>query len=611
MTFFSFFKTNTENTNYNEYKNTQISSTFKLPIEYLDDKYVSILPDNVCKDLELAEINSNNPNIHQNLSCYDNNKCIYEHLFTPDNVFALNNIQQWKRKFTTYTPFLKDTQAVIKGCSKYKNTINQDDCNNINTETILRIWYNTKDNKYFHDKYNYLDWDMLKHLNESSSFLQILSFIHLSSPIISLILPLLILIFPFIILKIQGIDISVDVYIDTIKTISKNHFIGKMLFNMKNLNFNNLIYLCCTAGLYIYQMYHNISICNKFYNNIIHMNDDLLYLQNYLKYSINSMRTFVDINSNKSSYRDFCSTTQIHIENLDCLYNQLLDITPFANTFNKFNHIGYMLKMYYVVFSNPIFDDSIRYSVGFEGYINNICNLHTHYKNNIISFCKFSKKNKCSFKNQYYPAIIDVKPILNNTNVSKNIIISAPNKAGKTTLIKSTLINIILSQQIGCGFYSNACLTPYKYIHSYLNIPDTSNRDSLFQAESRRCKDIIEMITNNNNNDRHFCIFDELYSGTNPDEAICSAKAFLKYLLNFSNVNFILTTHYTDICNHFNNNKQISNYKMNVLINNYDSSFNYTYKLIKGISKIKGGVRVLKDMNYPTEIIDDIENKQI
>ena len=54
---------------------------------------------------------------------------------------------------------------------------------------------------------------------------------------------------------------------------------------------------------------------------------------------------------------------------------------------------------------------------------------------------------------------------------------------------------------------------------------------------------------------------------------------------------------------------RVQNYKMvvNVL---EDGTFDYTYKIKKGISKIKGGVRILKDMNYPDEIINTIE-KQI
>ena len=39
-------------------------------------------------------------------------------------------------------------------------------------------------------------------------------------------------------------------------------------------------------------------------------------------------------------------------------------------------------------------------------------------------------------------------------------------------------------------------------------------------------------------------------------------------------------------------------------IDTINNGFNYTYKLEKGISDIKGGIKVLKDLNYPNEIIE-------
>ena len=41
-------------------------------------------------------------------------------------------------------------------------------------------------------------------------------------------------------------------------------------------------------------------------------------------------------------------------------------------------------------------------------------------------------------------------------------------------------------------------------------------------------------------------------------------------------------------------------------INKNNENFDFTYKLKKGISKIKGGVKVLKDLEYPDEIIKSI-----
>jgi DNA mismatch repair ATPase MutS len=182
------------------------------------------------------------------------------------------------------------------------------------------------------------------------------------------------------------------------------------------------------------------------------------------------------------------------------------------------------------------------------------------------------------------------------------MIISSPNKSGKTTILKSTVINLIFSQQFGYGFYKSAFVNPYTHIHSYINIPDTSGRDSLFQAESRRCKEILDIIHDTDCDTRHFCIFDELYSGTNPVEASNAGNAFIQYLQQYNNVNFILTTHYTSICKKYKNHKRVQNYKMDVIIDENDN-YTYTYKLKKGISNIKGARRVLKDLNYPEQII--------
>jgi DNA mismatch repair ATPase MutS len=197
------------------------------------------------------------------------------------------------------------------------------------------------------------------------------------------------------------------------------------------------------------------------------------------------------------------------------------------------------------------------------------------------------------------------------------MIITGVNASGKTTYLKTTTINILLSQQFGMGFYKSGRICPFTYIHSYLNIPDTSGRDSLFQAESRRCKDIIDAIaktsTRNSNNEllseegRHFVIFDELYSGTNPDEAVKSAVSLLKYLAKFSNVRFMLTTHYLKICKTFRKSDKISNYKMRVKVNE-NGNMQYLYTIKRGISKIQGGVEILKMMNYPEEILQDIRN---
>jgi len=209
-------------------------------------------------------------------------------------------------------------------------------------------------------------------------------------------------------------------------------------------------------------------------------------------------------------------------------------------------------------------------------------------------------------KKKYYAALKNAKPIKNTVKLTKNIIITGPNASGKTTVLKSALINILLSQQFGCGFYCDgSILKPFDYIHCYLNIPDTSGRDSLFQAEARRCKEIIDFIHDCDKKESHFCVFDELYSGTNPEEAESSAISFMNYLVKKRNVTTILTTHYMKVCEELETNDTIVNYHMKVNFHD-NNDFQYTYLLSEGISKTKGGIKVLKDMNYPKEILETI-----
>ena len=566
---------------------------FKLPLKYLDDKSLHPLSPVVSSDLELVLSSTS-----------ATSTCIYDALFQPKHAFAKNMIQEWNTHYSTNIPFLNDTQSVLRDIGKYKNTLSTD--YSVDCTKMLAIWADTKEDKHFLEKYSYMDWEILDHLNHSASFLQILSIANITSPLMSLLVPVLFLIFPFLILKIQKIPISFDVYIDTLKNIAKNHFIGKTLLNMQSLSWDKVIYMCLTFGLYIMQIYQNINSCFRFYRNLTKINSQLCEMRDYLLYSIYSMETFVQLNLDKPTYKSFITDIENHIASLKLLLDELQPIKPFKPHPGKLFEIGYMLKCYYELHSNQEYSDSIQFSFGFEGYINNMLGVYANIEANKVSYATFDQEKDTEFKSQVYPQLHDGEYIVNDCSFQKNMIISGANASGKTTILKTTSINIIFSQQIGCGFYSACSLNPYTHIHSYLNIPDTSGRDSLFQAESRRCKEILDIIKATDISSRHFCIFDELFSGTNYVEAVKSAYAFLLYLSGIKNVNFMLTTHYISVCKKMKKSKNICNYKMGV--SQDGDKLKYTYKMKKGISKIQGAVCILRDMDYPAEILDSIKN---
>jgi DNA mismatch repair ATPase MutS len=328
-------------------------------------------------------------------------------------------------------------------------------------------------------------------------------------------------------------------------------------------------------------------------------------LKIYLERTIENMKNYLLYSSTLESFSEFNNCIQQKVEDLTNIYNKISCISEYSLTnFSKVKEIGKVLKYFYELHTEDSYNNAIMYSIGFNGYIDCLEGLKKNVEERKMNFTTFSNDSikKNIMKNSYYACLKDGEPVKNTIKLKKNIIITGPNASGKTTILKSSLINIILTQQFGCGFYDSAKIMPYDNLHCYLNIPDTSGRDSLFQAEARRCKDIIDSV-NANKKETHLCIFDELYSGTNPDEAEKSATAFMSYLNRFKNVSTMLTTHFVKVCAKLDKNKYIENYKM--ITEEKNKKLVYTYKMEKGISHVKGVINILEEMNYPKAIIDD------
>jgi hypothetical protein len=582
-----------ENTDYK----IEFNDHFKMPIYYNEQK-VS-LKENIITDLELINSidSSSNP--------------IYSYVFDNSNTFSKKCIEQVTQYYTTDVDFLKDTQQLIK---TYKKTQENDNSNNTNNSisnkytNISEIWNEIKNDTSFKEKYYYLDWPMLEFLNKSEVFLQWISIYNIASPVISFFIPIIILIVPFFIIKLKGLSLTIPEYIEVLKVVISNHAIGKLFTEFNDVEISQKLYLLVSAGFYVFSIYQNIVLCTRFNNNMDKIHKYFIQIKEYLVKTINSMENYLSYSSSLHTHFHFNNILVEKIKILTELKNKISSISEYKLSFKKIFEIGHILKYFYEIYENKEYNDTLLYSFGFNGYVDCIEGLQNNVKERKLSFAEFTnKKKKNSFKNSYYAVLKNNEPVKNNIKLEKNMSITGPNASGKTTILKSVLINVILTQQFGCGFYDSAKLKPYKYIHCYLNIPDTSGRDSLFQSEARRCKEILDII-DNNKKDSHLCVFDELYSGTNPEEAIISSTAFMEYLVKNKYVTSMLTTHFISVCEKLKNNKNLINYHMDVTKQNDKITYNYLFK--EGISKIKGGLNVLYDMNYPKEIIENTKEIQ-
>jgi hypothetical protein len=582
-----------ENTNNNNGICSNINNTFKLPICY--NEKVQKLNENIITDLELVQ------------SIDKEESPIYDNVFKPSNKASSQVIKQIAQHYTTDVDYLKQTQVLTKEInSDQLNTIhNKYNFGDFEINDVVSLWEDIKGETGFCEKYLYIDWAFAKNLNKNPNFLQLMSLYNIASPILSLCLPIFVLIIPFIIIKIKGLKLNVAEYIEILKKLIANHSIFKIFTQFHQVDNGQKMYLVLSSAFYLFSIYQNILVCVRFYSNMQKIHNYLFKFKKYLAYTLEIMDYYSVKTNTLTTYQNFINDLENNKRVLLHIHNDLCKITPFTFSISKITEIGHVMYNFYQIYDNIDYQNAILYSFGFNGYFNMLSHIGS-LSDSKLSKTTFSKKSRPSFKKMYYPKFINNESsniIKNDCNLNKNMIITGPNASGKTTTLKSALINILLSQQIGYGCFESLKLCPYDKIHCYLNIPDTSGRDSLFQAEARRCKEIIDCIDEENSKElTHFCIFDELYSGTNPEEAVISANAFMDYIVKNENVTCILTTHYIKLCKKLSKNKMIKNYNMKTVKKN--DNFEYTYQLDEGISKIKGGLKVLHDMKYPKEILD-------
>ena len=560
-----------------------MNSKFELPIFYLENK--EKLDSNIIDDLELLELNEES----------EERKCLLETVIQPKSKIGIENLNKLCEYYTNNKLFLKQTQKIVKSWKPDDKL----ELKQKQYDDFYELWKNIKGDENFTDRYYYVDVNFFKFLNHSAPFLQLLSIYNLVSPILSLILPIILLLVPFFMLKFSGIAITLESYYKVLTNIFSKHALGNIFTIMEDISWEKRVYAIISVVFYFFSIYQNSIVCYRFYKNFKSIHTDLFLLRDYLTTTIENMNIIEKSCVKNNTYLPFLQTMYPHKEYCMKLLSELDVITEFDITrlHTKSSQIGYIMKYFYEFHINKDIQNTIEFSLGLNSFMEHMNGINKLSREKFINKCKLSKATK--MKSAYFPYLMYNQPVKNDIDLSRNIAITGPNASGKTTILKTVLFNLIFSQSFGYGFYSDAKISPYNHIHCYLNIPDTSGRDSLFQAEARRCKEILESLEDGK---KHFCIFDELFSGTNPTEACASSYGFIKYLINQKNIDFILTTHLTDLCKKLE--PIMDNNHMDVTKLD-DFNFKYTYQMGRGISSVRGGLKVLYDLHYPEYILNE------
>ena len=180
------------------------------------------------------------------------------------------------------------------------------------------------------------------------------------------------------------------------------------------------------------------------------------------------------------------------------------------------------------------------------------------------------------------------------------LFLTGANMAGKSTLIKSVGSAVFLAH-IGMGVPAASMrLTIFDGLLSNINVVDNIARgESYFFNEVQRIKNTIEKI---NNGKKWLVLIDELFKGTNVQDAMKCSLTVIKGLIKIKNSLFILSTHLYEIGDELKNFPNISfrYFETNVK----DDQLEFSYQLREGISNDRLGYVILKR----EKVVEMLEN---
>ena len=195
--------------------------------------------------------------------------------------------------------------------------------------------------------------------------------------------------------------------------------------------------------------------------------------------------------------------------------------------------------------------------------------------------------------------------VMLDSSTQQIIIITGPNMAGKSALLRQTAL-ITLMAQIGCFVPAeSAHIGLVDKIFTRVGASDNiSVGESTFMVEMNEAADIL-----NNLSPRSLVLFDELGRGTSTYDGISIAWAIVEYIHEHphAKARTLFATHYHELNEMEKSFKRIKNY--NVSVKEIDNKVIFLRKLERGGSEHSFGIHVAKMAGMPKSIVkraDDI-----
>ena len=189
--------------------------------------------------------------------------------------------------------------------------------------------------------------------------------------------------------------------------------------------------------------------------------------------------------------------------------------------------------------------------------------------------------------------------VLLDNNGQQIIIITGPNMAGKSALLRQTALIVLMAQMGSFVPAESASIGVVDKIFTRVGASDNiSAGESTFMVEMNEAASIL-----NNLSERSLVLFDELGRGTSTYDGISIAWAIVEYIHEHRGcAKTLFATHYHELNEMEKNFNRIRNY--NVSVREVDNKVIFMRKLVRGGSEHSFGIHVAKLAGMPLSIVE-------
>jgi DNA mismatch repair ATPase MutS len=191
-----------------------------------------------------------------------------------------------------------------------------------------------------------------------------------------------------------------------------------------------------------------------------------------------------------------------------------------------------------------------------------------------VCLVKYTKRVGIHVENLVHPSLKSC--VSNNYDSAGHVILTGPNRGGKSTFCKALGVALITAQSWGYACATKMDLCPFAAIHTALEPAGKLGYASTFEAEIVFAKSVLDMSER-----PIFVMMDEIFHSTNAEEGLRASKVFMEKLYDKEDCISLISTHYRELATTFEKRSAVA-YQM--VATGDENCLNYTYKLATGVS---------------------------